>query len=191
MKSFERELPCGYNEAFALDAKSKKVGLIFNIIALSVALIIALIGFLLFKPYEAEASIWYFVVFFLAIPLYTVCHELLHGLGYKLLTSEKLSFGITLSVAFCGVPNIYVYRKTALISLLLPFSVFLVVFTVPLCFNINDMIRFLISVLLGNHIGGCVGDLFVTGLYLFRFKDKNTLMRDTGPKQTFYVLNKD
>ena len=37
------------------------------------------------------------------------------------------------------------------------------------------------------HIGGCVGDLYDAALYLFRFRDPLTLMRDTGPKQSFYL----
>ena len=41
--------------------------------------------------------------------------------------------------------------------------------------------------LLGLHIGGCTGDLYDTYLYLFKFRSPDTLMRDTGPKQTFYI----
>jgi hypothetical protein len=37
------------------------------------------------------------------------------------------------------------------------------------------------------HLGGCVGDDYVTLLFLFKFKDKTTLVQDTGPKQTIYV----
>ena len=42
-------------------------------------------------------------------------------------------------------------------------------------------------ILLGLHIGGCAGDLYDTRLYFTRFRDPMTLMRDTGPAQTFYV----
>ena len=43
------------------------------------------------------------------------------------------------------------------------------------------------ALLLAVHIGGCVGDLYDAGLYRFRFRRPDTLMQDTGPKQTFYV----
>ena len=47
--------------------------------------------------------------------------------------------------------------------------------------------KFMFGFLLATHMGGCVGDLYDTGLYLFRFRDPTTLMQDTGPKQTFYT----
>ena len=47
--------------------------------------------------------------------------------------------------------------------------------------------RYMAAFLLATHLGGCVGDLYDTGLYLFRFRDPDTLMQDTGPKQTFYT----
>ena len=39
--------------------------------------------------------------------LYMVLHELTHGLFYKIFTHEKLKFGMTLTVAYCGIPRIY------------------------------------------------------------------------------------
>ena len=47
--------------------------------------------------------------------------------------------------------------------------------------------KFLALVLFGIHFGGCVGDLYDTLVYLFKYKSPDTLMNDTGPKQTFYV----
>jgi hypothetical protein len=67
---------------------------------------------------------------FLAI-IYVILHELTHGLLYKILTKQKLTFGLTLSVAFCGVPHIYVNKKTALLSVLAPFVVYNIIF-IPL-----------------------------------------------------------
>ena len=37
------------------------------------------------------------------------------------------------------------------------------------------------------HVAGCVGDLWVAGVLLFRYRGREVLMNDTGPKQTFYV----
>ena len=58
------------------------------------------------------------LVFFLMLVLYILLHELVHGAAYKLLTGRKLTFGLTLSVAYCGVPDIFVYRNAALAALL-------------------------------------------------------------------------
>ena len=43
------------------------------------------------------------------------------------------------------------------------------------------------GILFAIHFGGCIGDLYMTALLLFRYKDPRTLMNDTGPKQTIYL----
>ena len=114
-------------------------------------------------------------------------HELVHGAAYKLLTGQKLTFGVTLSVAFCGVPEIYVYRRASLIAVLAPFVVFTVVGAALLIVLDGAWARFFTLLFLGLHLGGCSGDLYNAWMYLTRFKDPRTLTRDTGPVQTFYV----
>ena len=56
-------------------------------------------------------------VFIVVVVAYVILHELIHGLVYKLLTKQKLKFGLALTVVYCGVPDIYVYRTAALLSL--------------------------------------------------------------------------
>ena len=74
-------------------------------------------------------------------------------------------------------------------ALLAPFVVFDLVFgALAVWFFFLHPIFYLGAlVLLGLHVGGCCGDLYVTLLFLFRYRDPNTLMRDTGPEQTFYI----
>ncbi|MCQ2122483.1 MAG: DUF3267 domain-containing protein, partial [Fibrobacter sp.] len=81
---------------------------------------------LIIKPFSAGVSFPVPAVFALAAVMlvYIVLHELVHGAVYKLLTGQKLTFGFKASVAYCGVPDIYVYRRTALAALLAPFVVF-------------------------------------------------------------------
>ena len=52
---------------------------------------------------------------------------------------------------------------------------------------INDIAFLAASLILGLHIGGCVGDLHVAYLLDHQFKDNKTLIRDTGPEQFFYT----
>ena len=203
MKTYETELPQGYVEAKVIDAKSKTVGIVLNVIA-AVVMVVTLVvtWFALFGRYDENfidiwknhilfENIWAntlrAAIFAIAIVAYIVLHELTHGLMYKLLTKQKLTFGLTLTVAYCGVPNIYVYRKTALLSLLAPFTVFLPVFLVPMFFLNNNLDIILFAFMLGLHVGGCVGDLYDTFLFLFKFRSPDTLMQDTGPKQTYYI----
>lgn len=137
------------------------------------------------KTFSAN-TVWSEIsAFLLALIAYLVLHELAHGAAYRTLTHQKLRFGISPSAAFCGVPDIYVYRRTALISLLTPFVLFIPVFLIPAFLLPNAWDKIYVLFLFAMHIGGCSGDLYDTALYLFKFKDPATLMQDTGPKQTF------
>lgn len=186
--NFEKELPAGYREIYSLDAKDSKVGIFMNLAALLISAVICLIGYFAIRPadfigsYSMIRNILFVVVCF----GYIVLHELVHGAAYKLLTGQKLTFGVSLTVAYCGVPQIYVYRRAALISLLAPFVVFSIAFLVPVFVFPNAWDKFYCLVLFALHFGGCAGDLFDTLLYLFRFRSPKILMNDTGPKQTFY-----
>lgn len=188
-RTFERELPEYYVEIFTVDAKDKKTVVKLNIAALAVSLLLLLIPLLWMgiPRWRMEHFILFPLIMLGSILVYMVLHELVHGIAYKILTHEKLTFGLTLSVAYCGVPHIYVYRKTALISLLAPFTVFGIIFLLGMIIFWGTAAGFLCGILFAVHVGGCAGDLYDTWLYLTRFKDPATLMRDTGPKQTFYI----
>ncbi|MBR4131998.1 MAG: DUF3267 domain-containing protein [Oscillospiraceae bacterium] len=188
-KTFEPTLPEGYREALLIDAGELKFSILMNLAALALMIVILVIVL----PMLRLPS---FTVFFsfskLLLPVlllfaYIVGHELVHGIAYKLLTGQTLTYGFKLTVAFCGVPDIYVYRRTALVSLLAPFTVFTLLFGGLTMFLHDPGWRVVFAFMLAIHIGGCVGDLYDTLLYLFRFRSPDTLMNDTGPAQTFYV----
>lgn len=190
-KTFEKELPEGYREIFTVDATDKKLGLWLNIAAIAIMLVLGAAGYFIIRPqnWSDNLSILRDVIVLLCMFAYIVLHELTHGAAYKLLTGEKLSYGFTATVAYCGVPNIFVYRKTALIALLAPFTVFSIVFLLAAVLIPGEWNKFYALILFAIHFGGCAGDLYDTYLFLFKFKDPSTLMRDTGPKQSIY-LNK-
>lgn len=200
MKNFELSLPQGYVAAKTVDAKNKKTATIFTVSSLVITVVVFVAMWLAIfgvQPVvdcieqvvvEGWQSLIPLMVFALAEIAYVVCHELTHGLCYKLLTKQKLTFGLTLSVAYCGVPDIYVYRTTALIALLAPFVVFTPAFLLPALLLKNLAYALVFAALLALHVGGCVGDLYCTALYVFKFRNSTTLMRDFGPTQTFYVL---
>jgi len=193
---FERALPDGYIAAYSINAKSKKIGLIFNLIAImimAVTLISALLPFITGNKeyvFNATDALIAYPVFLLSMLAYIVLHELLHGLGYKITTHERLTFGISWSCAFCGVPKIYVYRKTAMIALILPlltFTLILLPLSVLLFFYASSVVYTLSVLLFAIHLGGCVGDIYVLLLLSFKYRSKFTLINDTGPMQTIYI----
>ena len=202
-QNFERELPSGYKQVLHINAKNAKFGIIFNLIAFAVlvlvmaaaALALHLSGRLtrdILIMEKIQGLVSYFV-FLASIFAYTVLHELVHGIAYKTRTGEKLTFGISWSCAFCGVPNVFTYRKTTLIAVIAPFAVFTVLF-IPLLIilYLASPLYFLIAAcVFGLHLGGCSGDLYVLILLMTKFKNEKALIRDTGPEQFFYLPDEE
>ncbi|MBQ9780382.1 MAG: DUF3267 domain-containing protein [Clostridia bacterium] len=198
-QNFERELPTGYKQALYINAKDAKFGIIFNLIALAVLAVVMILAVLLLRlgdklsldilDMEYVQLLVAYAVFFGAMIGYVVLHELVHGIAYKTLTGEKLTFGLSWSCAFCGVPHIYTYRRTALISVIAPFTVFtlLMLPLLVILYFVSPLYYLIVAFLFGLHVGGCSGDLYVLYLLSVKFKDKKVLMRDTGPEQFFYV----
>lgn len=191
------DLPEDYKCVKVIDAKNKKTSILFVLGSLVLTLLVFGIGLIIFmQKYNFDnvidaGNIVIVIVFILSMFLYIVLHELTHGLFYKIFTHEKLTYGFTLTVAYCGVPNLYVKRKAAIITTLAPFVVFNIVFLVPIFFIPNLAIKFLLIVLFAFHFGGCIGDLWVAIYLIFKNRDKQVIVNDTGPKQTFYVKVED
>lgn len=196
MENYYKELPEGYREAKVVDAKAKKTSVVFTLssFVLTVAVLLPILltfGSLraLFEEYGRKRMLIADAVFLICVVSYIVLHELVHGAAYKAMTHQKLTFGLTLTVAFCGVPDIYTSRKTALVALLAPFLTFSVIL-IPLTiwfYSFNMLYYLLSGILFAVHFGGCIGDLYMTALLLFKYKDPRTLINDTGPKQTIYL----
>lgn len=190
-KDFEFEVPEGYKEVYHIDASDKKTGIRLTLGAFAiVAVVIALLFvFADLKQLDRSRLMVYDITWIVLMLVYIVIHELTHGAVYKALTHQKLTFGITWSAAFCGVPNIYTYRRTALLSLVAPLTIWTIVL-LPLTIwlrSVNMGWYLVCGLIFAVHISGCVGDMFVTWLFLSRFKDPRTLMRDSGPAQWIYV----
>ena len=195
-KNFERELPDGYRLALVVDAKNAKFGLIFNIIAFLVLVVVMIAAYFLLKVRQDVSESWltenYFaatLIFMAVIVVYLVLHELVHGLAYKALTGEKLTFGLSWSCAYCGVPNIFTYRRVSLIAVAAPFVFFTVIFIpiLAMLYYLSPLYFMLSAAIFGLHLGGCSGDIYIMCLLLFKYKGAETLMNDTGPKMSLYV----
>ena len=150
---FEETLPEGYVAAYTIDAADKRTGVVLNLAGFAVMAAVGVAAWFCLRPtgFFEQYSVGRNLLFIAAILVYMVCHELLHGAAYKALTRRKLTFGLTLSVAFCGVPDVYVYRKTALLALLTPFVVCIPVFLLPAILCTDVWNRFYAALLLALH----------------------------------------
>lgn len=197
MKACETSLPENYREVYHIDATNKKTGVLLNLCSL-----LPVIGMLLVFACTVSAKdfgldelenfpklLFLLGGLLLGIFVYVILHELTHGVVYKLLTKQKLTFGLSWSCAYCGVPNVYVYRKTAILALIAPFALFTVILlplTIVFAF-FNVYLYILFGFVFAMHLGGCSGDLYMLGLLLFKYKNPALLLRDSGPEQWLYL----
>lgn len=190
MNKFCKELPNNYKLDYTIDAKNKKTGIILNVGALILMAVVFIITSILkFDKIEFNFKYIEVLLFIITILGYMILHELVHGLFYKIFTKEKLTFGFSWSCAFCGVPNIYTSKKVSVIAALAPFIIFNLIFIPLIIILPPNNFTLLTIIVFSLHFGGCAGDLFFSILLLVKY-DKNTLINDTGAKQTIYIQKK-
>ena len=198
-KNYENSIPQDYVLVKHVDAKQdQKIILVYTLLSFVPFLIILPIliiiakycnGYDISSAFQEPSGMIAILVACIVLLVYIVLHELVHGITYKILTGSKLTFGLTLTVAFCGVPKIYVRKKASIAALVMPFIVFSIIFiglTIGLWF-VSPLYGILSGSAFAIHAGGCVGDLHWTLMYLTKYKHCNTLMRDTGPAQMLYI----
>ena len=192
INNYYNELPEGYICVKTIDAKEDKKFMVLmtvvNFLLLAIMFGLGLLIILKLHPGE-DININPFIVLIAcaAMFVYIILHELTHGLFYKIFTHEKLTFGLTLLVAFCGVPKLYVNRKTSLITTLAPFVIFNIIYILLMILIPDLFTKIVVLFMFAMHFGGCVGDLWVAYYLIFKHRDKKMLVNDTGPKQTFYI----
>lgn len=198
MKNYELELPDKYKLIKTIDAKNHKTAIIMNILSIFVALIVFIIGIYIYYCFNTELTSEFdnkalivFLLYFVGFGISIVIHELIHGLFYKIFTKQKLTFGITFSAAFCGVPNIYIKKKAMIITTIAPSIIISLLLLIPLLL-VNNLLYFIFILLLfASHLGGCIGDFYIIILLIFKYSHKETLVNDTGEKQNIYVKMDD
>lgn len=186
MKTFEKELPDGYHAVRKIDVNDKKFNLKLSLAAVALmAAILIPATVMLIKRYGAVEPYLGWIILIIAI--YFVLHELTHGVAYYALTKQRLKFGVSLNSLYCGLPDVYTYRSTSLAAMLAPFVLFSIIFILAILLNESPEWKMVFSFTLACHVGGCVGDLYDSGLLLFKFRDPTYLLNDAGPVQTLYA----
>ena len=197
-KNFERDLPQGYKVSDVIDASQGRFAVILTV--LSVIPLFIAVG-LLYLPFIldpnsirldirlGENRLPYYAIALALTVAYVILHELVHGAVYKMHTGEKLTYGFALTCAYCGVPKIFTYRKTAIAAVLAPFALFSLILVPALvvCYFFNAGLYLALGIVFAMHLSGCSGDLYVAFLFATKYKDNRTLMNDTGPKMAFFV----
>lgn len=197
-KTFERDLPRGYKVGGVIDASQNKLAVmptVLSVISLFIAIGLLYLPFILdpnsvrFDIRLGENRLPYYAIALALTVVYVILHELVHGAVYKMHTGEKLTYGFAQTCAYCGVPKIFTYRKTAIASVLTPFALFtlMLVPTLVVCYFFNAGLYLAFGIVFTIHLSTCSDDLYVAFLFLTKYKDNRTLMNGTGPKVAFFV----
>lgn len=189
MNKYYLELPENYKLDKTIDMKKMSTNIFLNVLNILFVIISFLILIpLKFKEIKFDNLIELSIVMFIALIgfiIYIVLHELTHGLFYKIFTKQKLTFGVSLTYAYCGVPNIYVRKKEAIIACLSPLIIFSIIFLTLIFILPPNYINLSIIILFSFHFGGCSGDIYLSLILLTKYK-KDTYIKDTGPTQYIY-----
>ena len=189
MNKYYLELPENYKLDKTIDMKKMSTNIFLNVLNILFVIISFLILIpLKFKEIKFDNLIELSIVMFIALIgfiIYIVLHELTHGLFYKIFTKQKLTFGVSLTYAYCGVPNIYVRKKEAIIACLSPLIIFSIIFLTLIFILPPNYINLSIIILFSFHFGGCSGDIYLSLILLTKY-DKDTYIKDTGPTQYIY-----
>ncbi|MBQ7277121.1 MAG: DUF3267 domain-containing protein [Bacilli bacterium] len=189
---YYNDLPNGYVVYKIIDAEKKKTAIYFSIGGIIIT-IISLILLIIIKKIEFTFAINIknalgILLFGFILIANIFVHELTHGLFYKLFTKQKLKFGFTKFNAYCGAPNIYMKRNPMIIISLAPFIIYSIISILLIIILPPNLTCFFVIIYFSNHIGGCIGDIYVAIQLIFNV-NKNALVNDTGQKQTIYKRN--
>ena len=189
MNKYYLELPENYKLDKTIDMKKMSTNIFLNVLNILFVIISFLILIpLKFKEIKIDNLIELSIVMFIALIgfiIYIVLHELTHGIFYKIFTKQKLTFGVSLTYAYCGVPNIYVRKKETIIACLSPLIIFSIIFLTLIFILPPNYINLSIIILFSFHFGGCSGDIYLSLILLTKY-DKDTYIKDTGPTQYIY-----
>lgn len=181
-----QKLPMGYREVLSIDLqKDTKQALLVNGLAIAIAAVMLVPGFLLAPTFKIGGNLPTLAAFLVCAVVYMVLHELVHGACMKLFGAKRVRFGFTGLYAFAGSEEYF--KKGAYIVVAL--APLVVLGAVLLALNIAAGMQYFWFVYLLQliNVSGAAGDLYVS----FRFlrMPKDILVRDTGVSMTVFAPN--
>ena len=184
------QLPEGYRELLKVDLqKNKKIAFWINFFALLIGLAMA-VPMHFFHPIQTLFSmdkglIAYsirFGVLLIAMILYIILHELVHGAAMKICGTKKVKYGFTGLYAFAGSDDLY--DKTSYIFIALAPIVLWGVVLAVLQFLVPAAYFWVVYFIQISNISGAAGDLYVTAK--FSKLPPDILVQDYGVGMTVY-----
>lgn len=187
-------LPEDYGEIYSLNLqKDKRTAIIVNLLALAIAAVMA-VSMNFFVPVTSffdmsGGIVRYFLrlaALIVLMVLYTVLHELVHGIAMKLCGTKRVKYGFTGLYAFAGSEDYY-DKKSYIFIALAPIVLWGTVLAAVNFFVPTEWFWIVYMIQLIN-ISGAAGDLFAA--VKFSRMPKNILIQDSGVSmRVFYIGN--
>ena len=181
-----QKLPMGYREVLSIDLqKDTKQALLVNGLAIAIAAVMLVVGFLLMPAFRIGADLPALVAFLACAVAYMVLHELVHGACMKLFGAKRVRFGFTGLYAFAGSSE-YFEKGAYIVVALAPL---VVLGAVLLALNLIAGARhfWFIYLLQLVNVSGAAGDLYVS--FRFLCMPKEILVQDTGVSMAVFARN--
>lgn len=185
-KTYEKKLPQQYNEIAHIRFDDMKTGFWYDLKAILPGIVLTVLGCIVVRPTFTQ-SLVSLVIFVVAIYPYFSLHELVHGIVVKLMTKQSVEIGFNKSGAYCGMPDIYMYRKLAVNCTAAPLIVFSILFGLSaIILIVLGHWSFLpLGLLATLHLLGCRSDVNLLKK-LKKYHSESMLIKDTGTEQFFY-----
>lgn len=186
----KQTLPEGYKEIFSVNLqRDKKIAVLVNVLCLVIMLAMAIpmhfyipVASLLDMS-QGMGIYWLrLAILIVAMILYLILHELVHGITMKFFGTKKVKYGFTGLYAFAGSEDYYDKKSyitialapivvwgivLAILNVLVPYQWFWVVYFVQIM-----------------NVSGAAGDMYVT--IKFSRMPKDILVQDSGIGMTVY-----
>ncbi len=206
MKNCYKELPAGYREAMSYDVKTARTGILMNVAAIFIAVLVYLIldfsifGRLVvidfFTPDKNLGDLWlqkYLVRIAVGISFFVVgffvcvfVSQLLQAAFARLLTGEKSKVGASWSAVYVDSAKLYTTEKVTVIPLFATMAIVSIPLIIGMVLCNSSTWGLLFRTVFSAYIGAMADGYFMLILFIFVFR-KGCLVKDEKTKHTFYV----
>ncbi len=186
----KQTLPEGYKEIFSVNLqRDKKIAILVNVLCLVIMLAMAIpmhFYIPIYSLFDMSQGLGVYmlrlVLMIVALFVYLILHEMVHGITMKFFGTKKVKYGFTGLYAFAGSEDYYDKKSyiaialapivvwgivLAILNVLVPYQWFWVVYFVQIM-----------------NVSGAAGDMYVT--VKFSRMPKDILVQDSGIGMTVY-----
>lgn len=160
MKFYELDLPPQYAELAHVRFDDVKTGFLYDLKTVLSGILLTIIGCIIVRPTIVQVLIS-LGIFAVSIYPYFSLHEIVHGIVIKVMTGQRVEIGFNKGGAYCGMPELYMYRPVAVRCTAAPLVVFSILFGIGavMLIAVGHWMFLPLGLLLTLHLLGCRSDI--------------------------------